>query len=118
MNRVTDNVSGIGTAVSFVLAVLSAVLCIVGLFGMLAYAGGIGHSKKYTEMKHQEYLVKNPEHEVWAGKHQLSRFKNVKYNTPMVVTIRTSSAQYEAFVDGSDKRELIGNELLVSINDS
>jgi len=120
MSRITSGISGIGTIVSFGLGILSAILCVIGLFGMLIYAGGIGRSEKYTEMKHQEYLIKNPGHELWAGKHQLSQYKNRKFDVPIVVTLlnKADGTKYVTFVDSSDKKELIGDKLLVYVDDS
>jgi len=117
--EVTENVSNIGMTVFSILAVVSLVLCVIYLIGMAMYSVDVSHGEKYTEIKYQEYLIKNPGHELYIGDKQLNKYESEKFSTPIVLALKTDGGhKYEVFVDNSGKSELIGNELLVFIDSS
>lgn len=103
-----------GLIVFGILGGISMVMYFIYLI-VMAMAQHVPDSAKYTEMKYQEYLIKNPKCELCIGDKQLTAYKNEKFNIPFVVTLKTSGGQkYEAFVDSGGGVELIGDKLLVS----
>jgi len=117
--EVVEATSNIGMVVFGILTAISLMLCVVYLIGMGMYSGDISHDEKYTELKYQEYLIKNPGCELYVGDRQITQYKNEKFDFPIVVKLKTHGGhEYEAFVDTSGKTELIGNKLLISTNSS
>jgi len=78
--------------------------------------GGVGFDQKYTSMKHQEYLIKNPGTKIILGDTELTKYKEAKFNIPQVLRLTTPNGEsHESFLD-KDRAEVIGNKLLAVIS--
>jgi len=115
MKFTTHHASIIGRTIFGILCAASSLICIIAALVMLSTAGGISNNHKYTEMKYQEYLIKNPGIKIFIGDKQLTQYRNEKFNKPIVLKMVTAGGQsYESFVDNT-KAEVIGDKLLASV---
>jgi len=118
MRFTTHHASVTGLSTLLGLAGISAIIFLWSLMNMANYCGTPSHSAMYTDMKYQEYLIKNPGVKLYMGGKELSQYKNQKFQTPAVLALITKSGQKcESFLD-DNQEEVIGNKLLAKLRGS